>query len=270
MTTNVTTAFWSFTINNYSPAQLQLVRQGYPDYCREIVHTLEEGEEGTPHIQGFIKLLRQQRFSFVKKLFPCAHIRPLTSAEYVENTKQYAQKQDETAVSASVHRFNDPLHTLEGVVKKVMFYMIEKYEGDFGTLYKSRKSIHDFTLLRYSAEKEMVKSDYKLAKIFVSATYERMWKHFGAQMFENLLDVYQKNETHTHTHTQDEIFSQEVDIPTTDAAAEGNEASGDEDSEDSGEEDEGSYFEDSGSETDEGYSEGSGDDDGEEDDSRSS
>lgn len=205
MSTNVTTAFWSFTINNYSPAQLMLVRQGYPDYCREIVHTLEVGEEGTPHIQGWIKLLRQQRFSFVKKLLPGAHLKPLTCAEYVENTKQYAQKQDVTAESVSVHKFNDPQHTIESVVRKVMIEIAKMMEYEE----YSNKLLYDY---RKMVEHEMVVEDYKYAKIFVSSTYKQMWKEFGAAMYANIFAA------HTHTHTHGEKFSQEVDIPVENAS----------------------------------------------------
>ena len=70
----MTTAFWGFTINNYTDTDVALVQQGYPDYMRELVYTFEKGEKtGTPHIQGWLKLQRQQRASFVSKLFPRAH-----------------------------------------------------------------------------------------------------------------------------------------------------------------------------------------------------
>lgn len=183
-----TTAFWGFTINNYDDTDLALVQQGYPDYVRELVYTLEKGEEGTPHIQGWLKLQRQQRLSFVKKLFPRGHFKALMKAEYDLNTKRYAQKLDDTAVTGAVHKFNDPMNTIESLMKKVIVHMIENYEEE-EELYKAQ---------RWS-ESDMVKKDYKLAKIFVSATYKQMWKQFGSEMYECVCKEY----IHTHTHTEE-------------------------------------------------------------------
>jgi len=183
-----TTAFWGFTINNYDETDLALVQQGYPDYVREIVYTLEKGEEGTPHIQGWLKLQRQQRLSFVKKLFPRGHFKALMKAEYDLNTKRYAQKLDDTAVAGAVHKFNDPMNTIEVLMKKVIIYIIEHYEDE-----------EELGRARNWAESDMVKKDYKLAKIFVSATYKQMWKQFGHEMFECVCKEY----THTHTHTEE-------------------------------------------------------------------
>lgn len=234
MTATVTTAFWSMTINNYDETSLALVRNGYPDYCREIIHTLEEGKEGTPHIQAWIKLQRQQRLSFLKKLFPRGHFKPLTSAEYVHNTKVYAQKNDETTMSAHVHTFNDPTGTVEALIPKVIHRIWEDY-GDCG----------DRDVARMYAERDMVEENWRLAKIFVSAVYKQMWKQFGAEMMSA---VSAERHTHIHTHT-DEKLSHEGGITN---ATEGNDASGEEqDAEDySGSEEDG-----------EGYTEGDGSDD---------
>lgn len=203
MTATVTTAFWSVTINNPSEAQLAIVRNGYPDYCREIVHTLEQGEQGTPHVQAYVKLQRQQRLSFMKKLFPGGHCKPLTSAEYVHNTKMYAQKNDDTTRSAHVHVFQDPTGTIESVMKDVMLAIKKEMDYDF----YSKKRLYD---LRELIELRMVEKDYKLAKLFVSSNYKAMWKEFGPAMYYSV--------THTHTHTQPELFSQQVNIPVTDGS----------------------------------------------------
>lgn len=210
MTAGITTAFWSMTINNPSPAQITLIKQGYSDYCREIVWTLEQGKEGTPHIQAYVKLQRQQRQSFMRKLFPGGHFRPLLSDEYVHNTKDYAQKDDDTTQSAHRHVFNDPMGTIESLIKKVISVLIDKNELDPTDFRRDRWS--NDTAIRAcirDAERSLVQQDYKNAKIFVSASYKAMWKDFGPEMFVCLYNL-----THTHTHTQDEDSSQHVDIPT--------------------------------------------------------
>jgi len=187
----LTTAFWGMTINNYDETDMAMVHSGYPDYMREFVHTFEQGEAGTPHIQAWIKLQRQQRLSFVKKLFPRGHFKALTSDEYKHNTKSYAQKLDGTARSPAIHTFNDPMNTIESVVKKVLLEYIELYPGDVTLLNANLSCV----------QRDMVVKDYKYAKIFVSSTYSTMMKRFGHEMY---LCVCQQH-THTHTHTENLI-----------------------------------------------------------------
>jgi len=248
MANGITTAFWSVTVNNYDERDLAIFQNGYPDYCREMVYTLEEGKEGTPHIQAWVKLQRQQRMSFLKKLFPGGHFRPLTSDEYNHNTKLYAQKKDGTTMSASVHKFNDPLHTIESVMKTVMLEMYKdlSYED-----YDNRL----LPIYRQMTEKRMVERDYKFAKIFVSSTYKSMWKDFGPAMYSCIIAEH----THTHTHS-DKILSHEGDI--TDAEFQGQRV--EEEGSSVGEDDE--DYEDSEDSQDEGRSEGSDVESSEEDD----
>jgi len=238
----ITTAFWGMTINNYDETDLALVQNGYPDYMREIIHTLEKGEEGTPHIQAWIKLQRQQRLSFVKKLFPRGHFKPLTSDEYVSNTKAYAQKLDKTAVTAAVHKFNDPLHTIESVIKRVVMRMLYGDEPCPNHL-----RFHELEKSRLLIQQELVMEDYRYAKIFVSATYRRMWADYGAAMFENIwkkteAETFESKRAHTHTHTHsDEKLSREGGITDGEDSTDKESSSGTEDDfEEEGEGDTGS------------------------------
>jgi len=227
------TAFWGMTINNYDETDLAMVQNGYPDHMRELVYTLEEGAEGTPHIQAYLKLKRQQRLSFVKRLFPRGHFKALTSATYIENTKRYAQKLDGTARSAAVHQFQDPIHTIEGLVRLVINKMIEDCPD-----------VEDLEDARKFVERWMVRDDYTMAKIFVSATYKQMWKQFGHDMYpaifhqreakllqEELQRRVSFEDTHTHTHT-DEKFSRVGGITTDEGSVQDSEEDSREEGED--------------------------------------
>jgi len=57
---------WCFTINN--PTHKVLFPDGLPDGVKFIVYQLERGEQGTPHLQGYIQLSRQQRMAWLKKI----------------------------------------------------------------------------------------------------------------------------------------------------------------------------------------------------------
>ena len=44
----VTTAFWGMVINNYDETDMAMVHNGYPDYMRELIYTLEKGNQERP------------------------------------------------------------------------------------------------------------------------------------------------------------------------------------------------------------------------------
>jgi len=244
MTANVTTAFWSMTINNPDERDLALVRNGYADYCRELIHTLEVGAEGTPHIQAWVKLQRQQRMSFMRKLFPGGHFKPLTSAEYVANTKVYAQKDDDTTAGAHVHVYHDPIETIESVVKQVATAMLEL-----------RDTPSPLMTRRAMVESDMVRKDYKKAKMFVGATYRAMWNRYAYDILHCIRS----------THTEEESS---VVIDTTDGleVEDGDEGEG----QGAGSEGDGDDYEDGASEASEGSDESGSSESDEEDDSSES
>jgi len=190
MTANVTTAFWSMTINNPDETDMALVRNGYADYCRELIHTLEVGKEGTPHVQAWVKLQRQQRMSFMRKLFPRGHFKPLTCAEYVLNTKMYAQKDDDTTAGAHVHVYHDPIDTIESVVRQVATAMVALKDTP-STLIQRRAMV----------ESDMVRQDYKKAKMFVGATYKAMWNRYAYDILYCISNTHAEEESSAVIYT---------------------------------------------------------------------
>lgn len=220
------TAFWGFTINNYTATDLALVQQGYPDHIRQIVYTLETGEEGTPHIQGYLKLYRQQRLSYVRKLFPRANFTAITSDHYKLNAQRYAQKLDETADSPAVitnNPFPDPIVELVSVLEEAF------RRPDMNVYYHDKPESWEAgqppmaTLLQWLTDVEFdrVRRTPRLVKFYVSPMYRNVKKEYINPIKAHVFDL-QKSEAHTHTHTQHVAFepaeelSQHVDIPTQD------------------------------------------------------
>ncbi len=77
---------WAFTINNYVEADIEklefIFTQGH---CNYLVFGLEVGEEGTPHIQGYVQFKKRLRFNQVKQMVNGrAHI----DEEYQNSTPQ--------------------------------------------------------------------------------------------------------------------------------------------------------------------------------------
>jgi len=112
-----TATHWGMTINNPSDSDIALLTQ-YPDHIRKIVYQHEVGAEGTPHIQAYVKLQKQQRMSFMKKLWTTGHFTPLTNSEYQLNMERYCTKDDETKASATVVQHNEALDTVDSVLKR--------------------------------------------------------------------------------------------------------------------------------------------------------
>jgi len=198
--TDITTAFWGMTINNYDQTDLALVQQGYPDYIRQIVYTLEEGEEGTPHIQAYIKLNRQQRLSYLKKLFPRGNFKALLAEDYKLNAQRYAQKLDATAQSPAVitnNPFPDPVVELTSVIEAAF-----KHFGD-GTPYYETND-HKFSCMAQCEERARVVERPSLAKFYVSPIYKNIKKTFWRSIAQHIaarVEIPQNSaDTHTHTH----------------------------------------------------------------------
>jgi len=57
---------WCFTLNNYTNDDIIRLKTATP--CHYMICGLEVGEDGTPHVQGYIQLLTKKRFEIVKKL----------------------------------------------------------------------------------------------------------------------------------------------------------------------------------------------------------
>lgn len=61
---------WCFTLNNWSEEQYEKII-AFP--CDYMIVGKEVGEEGTPHLQGYIRKKTQIRFNSLKKMMPQAH-----------------------------------------------------------------------------------------------------------------------------------------------------------------------------------------------------
>lgn len=59
---------YDFVINNYTEPELLLVNSTLNLMCKKAVYGLEVGEQGTPHIQGYISLKKKARITELSKL----------------------------------------------------------------------------------------------------------------------------------------------------------------------------------------------------------
>lgn len=61
---------WLFVLNNYTDEEIEEIKSCT---CRYLIFGKEKGEEGTPHLQGYVNFATQRVLAGVKKLLPRAH-----------------------------------------------------------------------------------------------------------------------------------------------------------------------------------------------------
>lgn len=111
MATTIKAQCWGYTLNNHTTQELVLIRDPPPSVgIQHHVWTPEEGaENGTPHIQGYVKLTTQVRKShLIKRWLERASYRALNADEYNAAMLAYVQKQDETARGPTTQTTHTP------------------------------------------------------------------------------------------------------------------------------------------------------------------
>nr|WAE42920.1 MAG: replication associated protein [Cressdnaviricota sp.] len=239
---------WSMVINNPTETDYALVTRGYPDYVREMVWTREIGENGTEHIQAYVKLQRQQRMSFIKKLFPRGHFKAITRDEYSLNTKEYAQKDDPTTAGAHRQVYNEPIPAADTLLYRLVEealktgtgkYYSKLWDENTSTLDHPDKPNSPFNLdkedwIRFTetlklVEHATVRLQPRIEKILVSAQYKSIKKEW-------LRDIAMRIITTQYEHGINEAEAR-IEVPIleeADSDIDGEES--DEDSEDGGSE----------------------------------
>lgn len=81
--------YWMFTINNPSFEDYPTKEEWQFNYC---VYQLEKGENGTPHLQGYVQFAKTKRLSAVKKINGRAHWEPRKGSH--EQAVAYCTKED--------------------------------------------------------------------------------------------------------------------------------------------------------------------------------
>jgi len=101
---------WSITINNPTPADLNIV---FPNNKWVMTGQMEKGEEGTEHYQGML-VTPQVRFSAVKKLLPRAHIELAKNRKALEKyvTKTETRVAEVAAITSNIPTLFDYQHTI--------------------------------------------------------------------------------------------------------------------------------------------------------------
>ncbi len=88
---------WCFTLNNWTEEELTNIRIKTQDQTKYLIAGKEKGEEGTPHLQGFVHFKNKKRMSEVKKIIgPRAHLEVAVGSD-IDN-KEYCGKEGDVAI----------------------------------------------------------------------------------------------------------------------------------------------------------------------------
>ncbi|UMM62403.1 putative rep [Circovirus gyurgyalag] len=84
---------WCFTLNNYTEEDLEKIKTYLtPDNCVYAIVGKEKGENGTPHLQGFVNLKTKKRLSQIKNdISGRAHFEPSKGTDM--DNKTYCSKE---------------------------------------------------------------------------------------------------------------------------------------------------------------------------------
>jgi len=144
-----TFAGWCFTLNNPPRTDLPKDWESVVMYC---VWQLEKGEEGTPHLQGYVVFPRQVRFPFVKKLCKEANWQHRRGTHL--DAKSYCSKQD-TRVDGPFEYGKEPLgqgkrSDLDRVKVAIDAGKSEKelFDDYFPTMVKFYRGVREYKRLR--------------------------------------------------------------------------------------------------------------------------
>jgi len=89
--------YWCFTYNNYDDAVIERIESLYDgESVQYLVVGREVGEQGTPHLQGFIIFATRKRFGTVRNLIVGSHIEaangtPFQAAQYCKKDGRFSE-----------------------------------------------------------------------------------------------------------------------------------------------------------------------------------
>ena len=79
---------WCFTLNNYSVEEEETIRNAP---CAYMLFERERGDEGTPHLQGYVHFKNEKSLKQLKALMPRAHVEARKGT--IQQAIEYCQKE---------------------------------------------------------------------------------------------------------------------------------------------------------------------------------
>lgn len=113
---------WCFTLNNYTQDHVLFLSSLFPDKCKYVIFGKEIGASGTPHLQGFVWLLKESSLVQTLALLGCPGIHievakgsPSQAADYCKkdgDVTEFGQLKSDSGKRNDWHELRDWLKSL--------------------------------------------------------------------------------------------------------------------------------------------------------------
>lgn len=97
---------YCFTLNNYNENDIKHIIDKFGTKAQYIL-AKEKGENGTPHIQGYVKFKNPKDFNAIKKIMPRAHIEQAKGT--IKDNWTYCSKEGNYETNIDLRSFKDKL-----------------------------------------------------------------------------------------------------------------------------------------------------------------
>lgn len=87
---------WVFTLNNYTEAEIKDIETWTSKGAQGVAYGKEVGENGTPHLQGYIRMKTRVCMKQVKELNKRMHIEKMRGK--LQDSEKYCSKQSELTI----------------------------------------------------------------------------------------------------------------------------------------------------------------------------
>lgn len=115
---------WMLTWNNYTREDHEMLKKHVSERCTDYVIQEEVGENGTPHLQGYVYYKSAREFKTLKKEWPKVHWEPTNN---MDAARKYCKKEETRAPET------EPFEKEENTKKKTEDYPGNEHDWDHET-----------------------------------------------------------------------------------------------------------------------------------------
>lgn len=175
---------WCFTLNNYTDNDLTTISQWITtDRCKYGIVGKEIGESGTPHLQGYIHLIKPVRFTSLKKFLPNAHWEPAKGTP--AQNKQYCSKDGNIFIEIGEITSSSHKGGTSGLVMKRAIEIINEMVEDRYTEPPEDQRV--LFLYRKRIKEEVEHREAKIEMKKLKEKYENVtWKEWQQDLLDEL------------------------------------------------------------------------------------
>jgi len=134
--------FWCFTVNNYTVEQIERLERIFQHECSWYIFQEETGENGTPHLQGTLRLKNRKRLTEMKKIDSGAH---WESTKSIQASIVYCTKEETRTGKIYYYGYEPPV--------KYKCHIENKYDWQIEVENIIKKEPDDRTIYWYVGEK---------------------------------------------------------------------------------------------------------------------